>query len=366
MIDQTGTISSLWSFTDKPFVYRCTPGKKIHNGYDTKEAPEGVEIVKFPEDLFPESRLSRKGYMRTRWLFNDCKPVDFVNIHLFHDSSNLVAMEKTPSPYAQNRQRALEFTLKKISLPLNETKANGLSDIPQVPLFIFGDFNFRLDTNRVIQRITEGVAPVVKRCEESNEVLKIVYHRRDDSEIEKDSFGNVTRKDDGNSNYIKEGGEVVMTVGKKLFDCENLDETFRAIKNTEWLKELDCELEKFKSQLYEFKISFSPSYPFREDAQGGHSYMKTRCPAWCDRILFNAAGGNMIYSSKEDLSDGAHLDSEERIEMLQSEGDVTYRLMGNSVPMGDHKPVLLYCRLDVSSNNSRANPENDLIESTAM
>ena len=27
------------------------------------------------------------------------------------------------------------------------------------------------------------------------------------------------------------------------------------------------------------------SYPFSEDVDDGTSYMKTRCPGWCDRIL---------------------------------------------------------------------------------
>lgn len=170
-----------------------------------------------------------------------------------------------------------------------------------------------------------------------------------------------------------------MTVGKKLFDCENLDETFRATKNTEWLQELDNELDSFKSKLLEFKISFSPSYPFKEDITGGYSYMKTRCPAWCDRILFNPAGGNMIYSKNLNQSNKM-MDSEKRIEILQKNGDVMYRLMGNSVPMGDHKPVLLYCKLNISSNNSMMNKSSlspaatnlcnesnsNLIESTAM
>lgn len=362
--------------------------------------------------------------MRTRWLFNDSQPLDLVNIHLFHDASNLVAMEKTPSPYAQNRQQALEFTLQKISSPLggqewlarveqsqqesksadakpeggaNATAANttattntnatttaspsaaSKTQSNQVPLFIFGDFNFRLDTNKVIQRITEGVPPVVKRSADSNEVLEFIYHRRKDSKTNSSSYlagdlvsrDETSRKDDdGNSNYL-EGGGVVMTVGKKLFDCENLDETFRATKNTEWLQELDNELDCFKNQLFEFKISFSPSYPFKEDSTGGYSYMKTRCPAWCDRILFNAAGSRMILGNslqqQETMVNSTAagvattpVDSEKSMELLQAKGDVVYRLMGNTVPMGDHKPVLLYCQLYLSSNANSSTTATEL------
>uniref|UniRef100_A0A6G1SC38 inositol-polyphosphate 5-phosphatase n=1 Tax=Aceria tosichella TaxID=561515 RepID=A0A6G1SC38_9ACAR len=384
----------------------------------TTNLAEHVEKVKFPLELFPECRWSRKGFMRTRWLFNDCQPLDLVNIHLFHDASNLVAMRATPSPYAQNRQKALEYALEKISKPLaievnsnnnielinskevqqHDPNSGGYDD--QVPLFIFGDFNFRLDTNRVIQRITEGVSPVVKKRSDSDEVLEFVYHRKTSSvtisgcdcdnqsgskKINADN-GNESstpnmnsQRDDSNSNHIDpDDGEVVlMTIGKKLFDCENLDEMFRAAKNTEWLLELDNELDSFKNKLHEFKISFSPSYPFKEDETGGYSYMKTRCPSWCDRILFNSAGNRIIYGKNlEDDTSNATLDNEKRIALLQSQGDVIYRLMGNSVPMGDHKPVLLYCQLKLNrpnpplkcnlTNSAIAESSSGLVQSTAM
>lgn len=39
-----------------------------------------------------QNRWSRKGFMRTRWKLNQVE-FDFINIHLFHDSSNLVSAE---------------------------------------------------------------------------------------------------------------------------------------------------------------------------------------------------------------------------------------------------------------------------------
>lgn len=206
--------------------------------------------------------------MRTRWLFNDSQPLDLFNIHLFHDASNLVAMKATPSPYAQTRQTALEYALRRIAVPLkvidsiNNNTYHHSDD--QVPLFIFGDFNFRLDTNRVIQKITEGVSPIVRKSSNNDEVLEFVYHRKTTSDTAKSSCDcsnqTITRKDNGsesiaanlnskkdddNRNYIGDCG-VVMTVGKKLFDCENWDEMFRAAKNTEWLLKLDNEWNSLK------------------------------------------------------------------------------------------------------------------------
>lgn len=334
-----------------------------------------IQRIKFPQELFPESRLSRKGFMRTRWLFNEEHMLDLVNIHLFHDASNLVAMEATPSPYAQNRQRALEFTLNKVSEPLEVKdgmrRENLQSD--EIPMFIFGDFNFRLDANKVIERITEGALPEVKRCATSNEILEFVYHLRDSCsrdtrsskcslQVDHSKSEGKKYQSDANKNNIATSGEsecsnrVIMTIGKKLFDCENLDELFSAAKNTEWLQEMDNELDSFKSKLLEFRISFSPSYPFKEDTTGAYSYMKTRCPAWCDRILFNPACCKMIYSG--DTPKALKLDSERRLELLQDLGDAQYGLMGSSSPMGDHKPVLLYCRLNVKNSDQKIVAKN--------
>lgn len=36
---------------------------------------------------------------------------DLVNIHLFHDASNILAREKSPSVYSGMRQKALGFVL---------------------------------------------------------------------------------------------------------------------------------------------------------------------------------------------------------------------------------------------------------------
>ncbi|KAJ1141441.1 hypothetical protein NDU88_007774, partial [Pleurodeles waltl] len=56
------------------------------------------------------SKLSRKGFIRTRWCINDCA-FDLVNIHLFHDASNLIAWETSPSVYSGIRQKALSYVL---------------------------------------------------------------------------------------------------------------------------------------------------------------------------------------------------------------------------------------------------------------
>ncbi|KAG7229876.1 hypothetical protein INR49_012400 [Caranx melampygus] len=87
-----------------------------------------------------QCKWSRKGFIRTRWALADCA-FDLVNIHLFHDASNLVAWEKSPSVYSGTRQKALGYVLDRITDQRYE----------KVPYFVFGDFNFRLDSKQVIE-----------------------------------------------------------------------------------------------------------------------------------------------------------------------------------------------------------------------
>lgn len=51
--------------------------------------------------------------MRTRWDINGTI-LDFVNMHLFHDASNLTALIDFPSVYSQRRRKALIHTLQRL------------------------------------------------------------------------------------------------------------------------------------------------------------------------------------------------------------------------------------------------------------
>lgn len=66
-------------------------------------------------------------------------------------------------------------------------------------------------------------------------------------------------------------GSVRLTVGKKEF--YHIDDQ---VFNQDWLKQYDCELEPLKDILFEFSVSFPPTYPFEEDPQFPHHYMSTR------------------------------------------------------------------------------------------
>lgn len=117
----------MWNFLTRN--WENTDGKGIYSG--NIETISSKEKSKFPQHFFPEvfclmcciifeyytnklfqCKWSRKGYMRTRWEVNR-SVFDLVNIHLFHDASNLAACEEFPSVYCKTRRRALVHTLER-------------------------------------------------------------------------------------------------------------------------------------------------------------------------------------------------------------------------------------------------------------
>ncbi|XP_076165417.1 inositol polyphosphate-5-phosphatase A isoform X2 [Ptiloglossa arizonensis] len=232
-------------------------------------------------------KWSRKGFLRTRWSISGTV-FDLINIHLFHDASNFVAMEMFPSVYSKTRRRALEHTLDRFH---NDK-------YPNVPYFLFGDFNFRTDTASVIKKLTEDTQE--RRLSNKGNVSKLQFHNKDD--------------------------DLILTLGKKEFSHYEHQNVFMQ-NSGQWLREYDKELEDFDGRLFEFPIKFVPSYPFEEDINEGSNYMQTRVPAWCDRVLLSATAQMLV----QDIS---------------SESDaVEYGIIGPTTCMGDHKPVYLRANL---------------------
>lgn len=278
----------IWDFEEKKFI-NCV-GKQEHSG-DIEDVPT-KEKAKFPQEFFPECKWSRKGFMRTRWCLNGTN-FDLVNIHLFHDASNFIAMEEFPSVYSKNRKRALEHTLDRFH-------NDGME---KFPFFLFGDFNFRLDTRGVVEKLTTG-------CTKEECDLKDTSEKA--------------------QKFLDGSGQMVMEVSRKAFTHANHHDVF--IKdNGSWMHEFDKELGQFNERLTEFPVKFPPSYPFEEGNEGaphGNHYMKTRCPSWCDRIFMNSAAKKLVEKT------GA---------------DVNYQLLGLATRMGDHKPVCLVASLPQGS-----------------
>ena len=323
-----------------------------------------VDKQKFPKELSPASRLSRKGYLRTRWRLKSAperavssaprqmdkarstsvKPVtsyssfDLVNIHLFHDADNIESFKSFPSKFASCRQKALDYTIQRIH---NKDTTSNVSDC-MVPFFIFGDFNFRLNSKKVIdnlvlntgKRTDINTTTISKGCDNTN-----VEYAFQDSGEELMIYKN------------KLSDEVILSVGTKEFNLPTstkIDETF----GKHWMawKECDFETNFIEKVLTEFPLCFPPTYPFEENldlGDIGKSYMKKRCPAWCDRVLISRLASDNLMKritgaeSKESKPDFG-TESQPKPDMFE---DIQYNVIGSDVCMGDHKPVFLKLRL---------------------
>uniref|UniRef100_A0A3B4B1W8 inositol-polyphosphate 5-phosphatase n=2 Tax=Periophthalmus magnuspinnatus TaxID=409849 RepID=A0A3B4B1W8_9GOBI len=292
------SLKNIQQFDFKAKKFRKVVGRETCT--ETLETTPSLEKEKFPQDYFPESKWSRKGFIRTRWALPDCA-FDLVNIHLFHDASNLVACEKSPSVYSGTRQKALGYVLDRITDQRYD----------RLPFFLFGDFNFRLDSKQVIESLCSSATMQTVRAADTNEVDKLIFR-----ETENDR-------------------KVVLQLEKKLFSYVNQD-VFRENNGTSLL-EYDKELSVFKDRLTELEISFPPSYPYSEDSSQGKQYMNTRCPAWCDRIVMSPSARDLVLKPENE------------------EKSIVYDNIGPNVCMGDHKPVFLSFRITAGAGKPNAN-----------
>ncbi|XP_061527482.1 inositol polyphosphate-5-phosphatase A isoform X3 [Phycodurus eques] len=240
-----------------------------------------MEKEKFPKNFWPDFKWSRKGFMRTRWIIHD-RGLDLVNVHLFHDASNLIACKTSPSVYSANRKNALRHVINRISDNCHNT----------TPFFLFGDFNFRLDTLSLVQHLSTSAEVQTVKKDRSNEVQKIICEEKADR-------------------------QVLLLIEDKLFAY--LHQAVFRDDNGRALLKYDKEVTAFHDVVREEEITFPPSYPYSEEYTKPTQYMNTRCPAWCDRILMSHAAQQFIHSG----ADG--------------EKSVVYDTVGPNVCMGDHK-----------------------------
>ncbi|KAF3695969.1 Type I inositol 1,4,5-trisphosphate 5-phosphatase [Channa argus] len=282
-----------YDFTVKDF--RTVMGQNVHLGY--LDGVSTVEKEKFPKHFWPDFKWSRKGFMRTRWIIHDqyVLGLDLVNVHLFHDASNLIACESSPSIYSANRRNALRYVINRVS---------GSCYTP-LPFFLFGDFNFRLDTLSLVQHLSTSADVQTVTKHSSNEVEKIICEEKDNDH------------------------QVLLQIEEKLFAY--LHQAVFREDNGRALLKYDKEVAVFHDVIREEDIKFPPSYPYSEDYTKPTQYMNTRCPAWCDRILMSHSAQEFIHRSCSVLREG--------------ERRVVYNTMGPTVCMGDHKPVFLFFSL---------------------
>ncbi|VDM64218.1 unnamed protein product [Angiostrongylus costaricensis] len=288
--------------------------KGLHISVDGLEDSPVIVKKKFPKHFWPTIKWGRKGYMQTRWKVNN-STFDFVNVHLFHDESNLALIHENPLLYSSNRKRALDYVLDQL------TRSDGVCSPFR---FIFGDLNFRLDCPSFLNRLTERASlhPLDEQHGsmadglQTSTITPISDHlRKTVSAIE---FRREA-EDDVNSGICKTSillvfFSCVLRIEKKRFDYFNHKKLLDDWKS--YLED-DCETKNFK-QLHELPINFPPTYPWSEDPEDSEVMMKTRAPAWCDRVLMNARAFTIV-----------------------KKGNPSYSSFGRDICTGDHKVILL-------------------------
>ena len=230
--------AKLFSFTKKEFI-------PVTN-WNENERDTFYQGTKFSN-----VGTSRKGYSLSTLKFGE-KTLNFVNAHLLHDADNSVAVSQPhPSEYSLKRAEAL-------------TEAMATISKHDEPLFLFGDFNLRLDTHRLKAMLEE-------KFKEEIQVMKKKIHASD-------------------------------KVWEYLEDNQNLLT----------LKELDQDAPFLRQtvhdatglSLQELAIEFGPTYlleddPSKQTRNDKPCYKRrSRFLAWCDRVWFNEAGKALLHDEK--------------------------------------------------------------------
>uniref|UniRef100_A0A915KM99 inositol-polyphosphate 5-phosphatase n=1 Tax=Romanomermis culicivorax TaxID=13658 RepID=A0A915KM99_ROMCU len=105
---------------------------------------------------------------------------------------------------------------------------------------------------------------------------------------------------------------IVLRLGTKTFECK---QDLNGLKYQDY----DWESTQF-GMLHEASINFPPSYPYSENLDQPSDFMRTRPPAYCDRIFLNDSAWNLVNSH-------------------YSEQQIFYETIGEDVCLGDHKTL---------------------------
>eukprot|EP01147_Barroeca_monosierra_P010289 gene10289-2435_t len=268
--------AALWDFDQKKY---CSVS--MHQCFESssKDSLGYFRRHRFPNHFYPQVEWTRKGYCQTRWQLNKHE-LELVNLHLFHDASNLVSAAEEPSIYAKNRKRAIDFVVASVSEHMN---SEGIG-------FFFGDMNFRLSHSKVLEHFASS---------SSGKSTK----------IHGESLQEISLLDADCKNAP------LLVVKEKEFLLKS-SKTFLVRRGGDFRK-FDIEGESPHPTLQELPINFEPSYPYSEDPDIHDEFLTKRCPAWCDRILMTEAA----------------------MQLITPVGDNAYDLVGRNVCTGDHKKV---------------------------
>lgn len=177
--------------------------------------------------------------MRVKWML-DGRPLDLVNVHLFHDESNINAMQDSPSQYSLSRRNALHYVL---------SRCRDVEGPSETPLFLFGDLNFRLDLGSVVQHLAReaGGKKLDARDGKTIQLTLLDKHSSDTPLLLLHT-----------KRFLLSTPEVFL---------EGSGEQFRRF---------DHEPASFADELKEIPVTFEPSYPYAESVDKPGSFLTKR------------------------------------------------------------------------------------------
>lgn len=316
----TERAASIWSFEKNKFLSdQPEKGTTIR-----KECYHGAK--------FSAAGKSRKGYLLTSIKIGPTI-LNFMNLHLFHDADNTVsASQPFPSEYTRKRAAAAAEAIEKTAKIIDgilahdandnsndndttETTSGTVDRPPAPPLFLFGDFNLRLDAHRLKGFLERQKPRKRKRPDEETSTVIRLERKRVHAPPEVWRFLRTARnwpslKDefDSDAAYIRgvveeKTGSVLEELPVRFGPTYLLDDdpsTIPTVSNEE--PNHSCSTENEDEER-------SSNEMHGDDAALGASYQTTRFPAWCDRVWYNKSGKELLMGWEQN-NDGSSISND--------------------------------------------------------
>jgi len=269
-------VSSVWSFSDQRFI-------SVQDILDSKNTNINNNSCFYHGAKFSDAGSSRKGFLLTRLnLGGNNQPWTFMNLHLYNDADNVVAAsQRFPSEYAVRRMDALLEAITRTSSVLEDT--------PNNPLFLFGDWNTRLDTHALKaclqQKFQETITLEKKNIlASSSKVFDYFHHAANWPDLQK--------------YFDKESAEIQMAILEKTNGSCLLTELPIRFGPTYLL--VDDPPETARKDLDDV-VDTSSTEQHDQDQALNVTYQQGRFPAWCDRVVYNTAASEMLVQNDDNV-----------------------------------------------------------------
>ncbi|GET86705.1 inositol-1,4,5-trisphosphate (IP3) 5-phosphatase, putative [Leishmania tarentolae] len=289
---------------DDPLTYAGETGRLFHSA------------------KFSEAGRSRKGFLLLSLRLGTVQ-LNVCNVHLFNDEDNRVALKSSPSPYTGRRARAIKEVI---------AECSAVVDLSE-PLFIFGDYNVRIDGKLCAQWVEEKMQMTLRpekkrlRCPEqfwelfTDPATQQELRMRFDMEPQRlmdevallshvelaempiqfaPTYSRVAYRT--RTGATTTGAAASEATPRELAATpEAQQQTFTPKNLTAWTDAIRAEEQEPKegrrighplstppppstSPLASVPITHVTASPYRDN------FCHSRLPAWCDRVMFNVAG----------------------------------------------------------------------------